>query len=46
MDTAVVWFRDDLRLTDNPTLAAAVDAADLVVPMIDIEARYDELENE
>lgn len=33
MDTAVVWFRDDLRVDDNPTLAAAVAAADTVVPV-------------
>jgi deoxyribodipyrimidine photo-lyase len=33
MDTAVVWFRDDLRVDDNPTLAEAVIAADEVVPV-------------
>jgi deoxyribodipyrimidine photo-lyase len=33
MDTAVVWFRDDLRVRDNPTLADAVAAADRVVPV-------------
>jgi len=33
MDTAVVWFRDDLRVTDNPTLADAVSGADSVVPV-------------
>ncbi len=33
MDTAVVWFRDDLRLTDNPTLAEAVATAETVVPI-------------
>ena len=33
MDTAVVWFRDDLRVDDNPTLADAVTAADRVVPV-------------
>ncbi|MFB6156342.1 MAG: DASH family cryptochrome [Haloferacaceae archaeon] len=33
MDTAVVWFRDDLRVDDNPTLADAVAAADEVVPV-------------
>ena len=32
MDTAVVWFRDDLRVSDNPTLADAVARADRVVP--------------
>jgi deoxyribodipyrimidine photo-lyase len=29
----VVWFRDDLRVEDNPTLADAVAAADEVVPV-------------
>ena len=33
MYTAVVWFRDDLRVRDNPTLADAVAAADRVVPV-------------
>ncbi|RZV06324.1 deoxyribodipyrimidine photo-lyase (single-stranded DNA-specific) [Natrinema hispanicum] len=33
MDTAVVWFRDDLRVTDNPTLADAVTTADEIVPV-------------
>lgn len=33
MNTAIVWFRDDIRVDDNPTLAAAVDAADVVVPV-------------
>ncbi len=33
VDTAVVWFRDDLRVTDNPTLADAVETADRVLPV-------------
>ncbi|AXR77851.1 DASH family cryptochrome [Natrarchaeobaculum sulfurireducens] len=33
MNTAVLWFRDDLRLTDNPTLTAALEAVDEVVPV-------------
>ncbi len=33
METAVVWFRDDLRVTDNSTLSDAVDAAERVVPL-------------
>ena len=33
MDTAVVWFRRDLRLHDNETLARAVADADTVVPL-------------
>ena len=45
METAVVWFRDDLRVTDNPTLADAVDAADRVVPLYVYDlSRYGESE--
>jgi len=39
MDTAVVWFRDDLRLADNPTLADAVARADEVVPVYVFDPR-------
>ena len=38
-ETAVVWFRDDLRVTDNPTLADAVVTADRVVPLYVIDPR-------
>ena len=33
MSTALVWFRRDLRLTDNPALSAALASADTVVPV-------------
>ncbi len=33
MSTALVWFRQDLRLADNPALRAAVAAARHVVPV-------------
>lgn len=33
MKTALVWFRRDLRLTDNPALHAAVQAAGEIVPV-------------
>jgi len=33
METAVVWFRDDLRVDDNPTLCEALEAAERVVPL-------------
>jgi deoxyribodipyrimidine photo-lyase len=33
MSTAIVWFRRDLRLTDQPALAAALEAADRVIPV-------------
>ena len=39
MSTAVVWFRDDLRVTDNPTLADAVEFADEVVPLYVLDPR-------
>ena len=32
METAVWWIRRDLRLTDNQALAAALNAADRVIP--------------
>lgn len=31
--TALVWFRRDLRLTDNPALSAAVEQCDRVIPL-------------
>ena len=33
MKTALIWFRRDLRLADNPALAAALEAYDRVVPV-------------
>jgi deoxyribodipyrimidine photo-lyase len=33
MRTAIVWLRRDLRLTDNPALAAACEQADRVLPL-------------
>jgi len=33
MRTAIVWFRRDLRLTDHAALAAALAAADRIVPL-------------
>jgi len=43
METALVWFRDDLRVRDNPILDAAVDAADRVLPLYTFDPRrYDE----
>ena len=32
-NTALVWFRRDLRLTDNPALLAAVADADTIIPV-------------
>ena len=33
MTTAIIWFRRDLRLADNPALLAALAAADTVIPV-------------
>lgn len=33
MKTIIVWFRNDLRISDNPALAAAVQEADQVIPL-------------
>lgn len=30
---ALVWFRRDLRLTDNPALVAALESAATIVPV-------------
>ncbi len=39
MTTSVLWFRRDLRLADNPALAAAVAGADQVVPLFVLDPR-------
>jgi len=33
MSTAIVWFRRDLRLADNPALTAALRMHDAVLPV-------------
>jgi len=33
MESCLLWFRRDLRLSDNPALRAAVDAAPTVIPV-------------
>ncbi|MFB6173871.1 MAG: DASH family cryptochrome [Halobacteriales archaeon] len=38
-DTALVWFRDDLRVGDNPVLADAVAGAAEVVPLYVFDPR-------
>ncbi|SNZ15258.1 deoxyribodipyrimidine photo-lyase (single-stranded DNA-specific) [Natronoarchaeum philippinense] len=40
MDTAVIWFRDDLRVDDNPTLVDALGDADVVVPLYVFDPRH------
>ena len=37
MTTAIVWFRSDLRLVDNPAWAAATADADRVVPLFVVD---------
>ncbi len=39
MTTAVMWFRRDLRLADNPALTSAQQAADDVVPLFVFDPR-------
>ncbi len=41
--TAIVWFRRDLRLTDNPALQAAAAEFDIIVPLY-IYAPHEEAE--
>jgi deoxyribodipyrimidine photo-lyase len=37
--TAIVWLRRDLRLHDHPALSAALEAADVVVPLYVLDER-------
>ena len=39
VDTALVWFRRDLRLHDHPPLRAALDAHERIVPAFVLEDR-------
>ena len=39
----IIWFRDDLRLADNPALLAAVDAGGPVIPVFIDETGPDSL---
>src|SRR5437764_15083020 len=39
MDTALVWFRRDLRVHDHPPLRAALAAHDRVVPVFVLDER-------
>jgi deoxyribodipyrimidine photo-lyase len=40
MATAIYWFRNDLRLHDNPGLAAALEQNDEIVPIYVLDERY------
>ena len=40
MSTAVMLFRNDLRLADHPALRAAVESADEVVPLFVLDDHY------
>ena len=33
MKTAILWFRRDLRVDDNPALASALEGFDCVIPL-------------
>jgi deoxyribodipyrimidine photo-lyase len=37
--TAIMWFRRDLRLADNPALTDAFESADTVVPIFVLDPR-------
>ncbi|NRA51583.1 MAG: deoxyribodipyrimidine photo-lyase, partial [Phaeodactylibacter sp.] len=39
MSKAIMWFRDDLRLTDNPALNTAVQQSSAVLPVYVIDER-------
>jgi deoxyribodipyrimidine photo-lyase len=39
MTTALMWFRRDLRLTDNPALIQASESAETVVPVFVVDPR-------
>lgn len=40
MKTAILWFRNDLRLYDNPALKAALEKAEEIVPVYVIDERH------
>ncbi len=40
MTTALFWFRNDLRLYDNPALAKAIEENDQVLPIYILDDRY------
>jgi deoxyribodipyrimidine photo-lyase len=40
MKTAILWFRNDLRLYDNPALKAALETAEKIIPVYVIDDRY------
>ncbi|WP_420643906.1 cryptochrome/photolyase family protein [Candidatus Leptofilum sp.] len=44
MKTAVWWIRRDLRLADNQALAAAINAADQVVPLFIVDPFFEKSE--
>jgi len=37
MTRSIIWFRNDLRLADNPALAAAVEESDEILPLLIID---------
>ena len=39
MSRSIMWFRRDLRLTDNPALLAAIDAGEEIVPVFILDPK-------
>jgi len=42
MPTTLLWFRDDLRVTDNPALSRAVSRGEVAGVLIDDTSGYPE----
>jgi deoxyribodipyrimidine photo-lyase len=40
MKTKIVWFRNDLRLHDNPSLTEAIEKSDQIVPVFVFDPRF------
>lgn len=40
MSKAIMWFRNDLRLTDNPALAAALRQSEAILPVYILDERW------
>ena len=42
MTTGILWFKNDLRLDDNPALVAAARGVDKLACVYCIDARYEQ----
>ena len=45
MSTGIIWFKNDLRLDDNPALVAAAGQVDRLVCVYCIDARFEQTSN-